>query len=275
MAEHTAADQFANSFAGGFDQDPDSKFIGVPKGFKAEGFWITDNTGRRIFITGIPKRFSTTKKQRNRAKKAAQRPLYRVGADITILNKMSQENIAGIQSALWRLGLINKNFQPGIADALTHTAFNKILAGANRASMQWQDYLGDRLALAEETGFDPNELLSGPVRDPLQIQLTSPEDIKAILAGLSSKSIGRKLGPKEEEGFISQVHARETKAQTDAYNLGEESGTVIASPQFTEAVLARDLEAKHPNEFLATQLGEKGQQFYDMLINSGLARQEG
>jgi hypothetical protein len=58
----------------------------------------------------------------------------------------------------------------------------------------------------------------GVTRQPLTIQYTDPETLKATLQSAAQDGLGRNLTDKELTTFVSKFHGQEAAAQTGAYN---------------------------------------------------------
>ena len=189
---------------------------------------------------------------------------YFTGAPQEILGSKGPQQVAEIQQALWRLGLLSKEAITGVVNGPTKTAFAIVLGNANTTGQHWELWMSDAITAADEMGYDPNAA-SAQARAPLTIELTSPEDIKGGFDKVSPETIGRGLTPQELDAQVQRVQAGETQEQTDRYNQGETGGTLTKTP--TSDGLIRQLEKEHPQEYKATQMGEKAKEIYDMLTN--------
>jgi len=218
--------------------------VGVPSGFKTPTPHY--DPGRAQFRTsrGGPGQYvpgSAMTKQ----------PLYSSGDEWKLLGGKSPEEIAQVQAALVRIGVLKEGgFQPGVMDKKTAAGFRDILGEANATGRQWRAVLTERTQMADATGYDPSAG-SGSERAPLTIELTNPDDIKGKLDQDSPDLIGRGFSDAEKAAFVADYQGQETSAQTQAYNNAESGGTVTGPPS-VEAALMKKAKGEFAPEYNAT-----------------------
>lgn len=195
-------------------------------------------------------------------KKIKVRTRYKTG-DEYILASRSPEEIAQVQQSLSQAGLLKPGtFQPLANDAKTRSAMTELLSEANAAGMRWGDYLDQRVAMAK---IAPSG--AGATKAPLVLQLSNADTITSGVKNDATSILGSTAAAGDPQHYVDEIHAAETKQQTDAYNesgagfAGGTGGTTIEAPT-VDALLAKE----HPAEAQTNQvLGSNAQQFINLL----------
>lgn len=145
------------------------------------------------------------------------RVLYMPGDEWKIIQ--SQSNLLSLQKRLEALGVLDGDYLEGSPDEKTAAAMKKVLEAANATGQKWDE------VLAAAGGGKP----SGQKKQPLVIELTDPDTLRAVLQNGAQKMFGRFIGEdtiqKVIDGYRAQEAAYQT-AQNGPYdpNTGEPTG---------------------------------------------------
>lgn len=233
------ADSIANADLG----TQDTTYIGIPNDWDTGGYLIRDSDGVLRRVTGIPG-----------SKKQIKLEYYKTGHE-GVPAVWSIERRAEMQRRLVNIGLLEPgSFAPSRWDAATAAAFKLLLTEANRAGTSYG------LILEEYEGLAAQGLLGPSSAAKRQIQLTSDTDLKEALRDAPSL-IGRQLTSKEESDLVSEFHSLERSAQS------ETASTVSAAPTF-ESFVKDKLRTRLPDEYHGTQIGERFEEFTQLLTQS-------
>lgn len=172
---------------------------------------------------------------------------YKTGTELDQLAGYGPDEIYMLQSRLHTANLLD-NFTPGKLDKATRSAFKDLLATSNASSKDWITTLDEITAAGGMTE-------TGTTRAPLTIQLTSPDDLKAVAKKVSQTLYGGDLPDADLEHFVASYNQMETAAQTQNYNIGETGGTVTA-PTDPSVALEAQVRAAHPEQVFATAIGQ-------------------
>lgn len=115
-----------------------------------------------------------------------------------------------------------------------------------------------------------------PVRDPLVIRLTHPDDLQAILGAVASSVTGGKSSLSDEQArqFVVDVHNAERAAQRGVYEAGGSGlpggpgGEVVDVPNAAEQARKR-VQAANPQDAQAYSYIESFNRFKDLLQGAG------
>lgn len=180
---------------------------------------------------------------------------YKKGDQFALLPTNGQD-LATLQQALVQAGYLNQgDVIYGSPDAKTLNAFEQLLATANLSGTSWQNALGARLAASAQ---QPPATKQVP---PLTVNLTNPEDIKAVANNVAKTLNGTYLNDQDLQAIVDSFHQQESAAQTQAYyqqynptagGYGP-GGTTVNAP--SQAGLEQDISQKirdtKPNEVAA------------------------
>lgn len=226
--------------------------LGVPDGYTPpyDRFRTARNPKGHHYLSG------------RRGKLVDVRSRYDAGDEWAKIAAMAPEHLMSVQQALARIGLLTPGkFQPGATDDKTKNAFKEILQGANANGMLWGDYLDERVAMADSTGFAGTA--AAQQRQALSIQLSNPDTIKAQAQTSSSRLLGSSDSV-DPQHMVDEIHNQETLQQTQAYNQTGESGGSTTDPASVEALILKE----HPNQAKAFALGSNGQQILSSLTQT-------
>jgi hypothetical protein len=264
-AIEAAADKVAQDIAAAAEDAGQNSLLGVPAGYKPP----------------VPAGYKPSKKGDPFSIKAKGSPQvgvkgytgnqwiarYHSGDDWQIIANMPSDQIYALQQQMVMIGALKKKaFQPGAADSATRNAFKGLLGQANATGQAWTQVLNQRVALADETGFDAGA--SADKTLPTR-KITNPEDIKAVFNKASSDMVGRKLTDAELNSFVGAYQQKELESQNAAIGdaAGGGGGTVTDSPSL-EAFTANHLqEGAFKPEFQATQIGENARKIMQTFTN--------
>lgn len=146
-----------------------------------------------------------------------------------------------LQARLEALGL--SNYTPGIWDPNSQAVFKSLLATANANGMTWEE----ALAQIEASGG----LKDATPKAPLQIQLTNPDDIRAMIQSGAQQVFGKYLSEADVNKFIASYQQQQAAAQTEAYNMGNNAGTMtgpVSTQGGVNEMFRRQFVADHTNE---------------------------
>lgn len=148
-------------------------------------------------------------------------------------------DLATLQKRLHAAGLYGgidpENIVLGVPDEITFKAYQSAVLRAARYYDAGQhktvdDVLDEAAGVYEEVQAASGRSGSGRTRAPLSVDLTSPEDLRAIAQRSATSLIGRALSDGELSRFVSSFHAAQGQAQSAAYNTGDAGGTAVAAP---------------------------------------------
>lgn len=248
------AEENADAIAGLFGTPPDeavepdqSPFLGVPAdysvtrdeqvsyGMFAKRPWIPDSFTRQRSVT----------------------PLYRKGDEVAPAS-YGPERIAMLQQLLVNAGLIEKGkkYRIGVWDTTSKKAYQSVLEYANAAGVGWQEAL--------ELMRGEGDVVEGPERQPLTVQLSNPDDLKKIAKGVGVKVLGRRLNDDELAKFVAAYQAEERRAQQEAYDLAPTGGTVTA-PADPSVMAEQQARKDNPVEAGVMDTINVGNEFFQLL----------
>jgi peptidoglycan hydrolase-like protein with peptidoglycan-binding domain len=191
--------------------------------------------------------------------------------------KKNPEQFARIQAILQRAGYYPDGSPPllGVYGAADQAAMLQALQDAHSVKMPFKDYLLNRAAHADALGPTLR-------RVPPVISLTNPVTIRAAFnatdstgSSLAGHAIGHNLDDQQLQRYIDEVHAGERASQIAADNANPTyekvdaqgnivgaagptpGGDVVKPPELSGDVLQQYLKRDHPDEFQATQMGER------------------
>lgn len=155
---------------------------------------------------------------------------------------LDRDAMIALQARLEAFGL--SNYTPGAWDPASQKAFLYLLATANASGKTWQDVLAE----TEATGGLKGPGARGAERAPLQVRLTNPDDIRAVLQAGAQQVYGKYVDEADIESFIQSYHAQQTAAQTQDYNQQVTGGTMVDAPRYIDAAFEQKFKAEKPNE---------------------------
>jgi hypothetical protein len=88
-------------------------------------------------------------------------------------------------------------------------------------------------AKGRRAGLGPDGGAGDTTRAPLTVDLTSPEDLRAIAQRAAVSALGRALRDDELNRFVTSFQGRERQAQTQGYNISDPNGaggTAVSPP---------------------------------------------
>jgi hypothetical protein len=195
----------------------------------------------------------------SRIEQLSKKPKYKVGylnsKDFAReLGNFDPQAIYTYQQYMNQAGLLDK-FSPGVMDAATRGAFKELLTSANQHAGTWQGELDAVLQAGGKTGD------TGTSTPPLTVNLTNPDDIKAVATTAAQSLLGQNLSDDQLNNFVSTFQAQERDFQTTSYNQQYTPG--VGYGPGGEATQAPDLKtaatnyakSSDPAQYQTTQFG--------------------
>lgn len=161
-------------------------------------------------------------------------PLYVSGDEWKQLPTDGAE-LADLQHKLIAAGyMTDDNIVFGSPDAKTASAMAQLLGSSNATGKVWQTTLAARLTMAGQQPQAGKKPLQGA---PLTIQLTNPDDIKAVIQSGANQIFGKYLDPAEVDKFVSAYQGQEAAYQTAQQSAAglDPYGREILNPDGTRA----------------------------------------
>lgn len=196
-----------------------------------EGYKYLGNTGRQ---------FQTQSGRMVGARPQTYEPKYFSGDEDQVFN-MSVEDLSSLQRAMNAVGLLGKNYAPGVADNATRAAYRNLLEQAN--------------GYGEDTDSAILRLASvgtGRTGQLTQYRVSNEADVKAVISRVSRETLGRNLG----EGDLTRLAQmyRDLEKQAGLAAGSDTQQEVVAAPS-PEAFTESQLGKMFPQEKSARQLG--------------------
>jgi hypothetical protein len=197
------------------------------------------------------------------------RPLYRKGDEVREAPD-SRREIIDLQRKLVAAGLLDRGeFLLGSWDAKTRAAFKELLTIANYETRSWDHTLSGRegkggLVRQGQRQADREALRAGRgALDELPpLELTRPEDLRAIAREAAITGLGRRLTSEQEASFIAAWHQMERDGyQVMVDSLGDDDDAVFreyvgagGEGERAEALV----RFMNPEEFETFEAGSRG-----------------
>ena len=143
--------------------------------------------------------------------------------------------LAELQRQLIAAGYMDdSNVVFGSPDLKTASAMAELLGSSNATGKVWRTTLAERLAMA---GLQPPKKERAQAL-PLTIELSNPDDIRAMIQSGANEMFGKYLDPVEVEKFVSSYQAQQAAFQTEQYSASgfePATGREILNPDGTRA----------------------------------------
>lgn len=124
------------------------------------------------------------------------------------------QDIQTMQQALVQTALLDpKGVVYGQWDPKSATAFEKLLGIANAAGVEWKDALQARIQSTAAGNLDTKQ----KAIPALTINLTNPDDIKAVIQNTAKTLTGGVWSDADVSNMVATYQAQERAAQTQAY----------------------------------------------------------
>lgn len=147
---------------------------------------------------------------------------------------LAPDELAHVQDALARAGLLSGEYRSGWPDSKTKTAYKKLLEMSNRVGTPWQMTLQNLIAGEDGSGGGGGGGRrggggGGGGRAPLTVQLSNPEDLKKVFSqvALATTGVG-KIDDADADAMVAAFQQHERSFQQRAFNaIG---GEIVAAP---------------------------------------------
>jgi hypothetical protein len=163
------------------------------------------------------------------------------------------DDIIDFQENLVAAGLMERgDYTVGVWDNESTKAYEQLLSEANASGDDEQVAMTRRIA-STQANPKPDKT---PKRQPLVVQLSNPDDLRAVAKRVSSELYGGNLPDEELDRFVSSYQALEAGYQQTGYNMDETGGTLVKPPD-PDVALEKQIREEHPNQVAATAFGAR------------------
>lgn len=233
-------------FPTGAGETSGPSYIGVPSDYRAK---VTKTpTNRWGMPKGLPRTTSIA-------------PRYKDGAQFVPASQ-SPEVVARLQADLVAAGLLDKkDVQLGRWGPESIKAYEEVLMYANASGLTVDQALARYKA-------QPVQKEAERERAPLVTEVTDPAVLRGTFREVGRSLTGRDLSTEQLDSFIRAFQAVETEKQTQAYNLAEAGGAMVAPPD-PSSFIEEKLRAERPEDVKAYGIGSRAEEFFSLLGTPG------